>query len=105
MIKRWYFGWTVLLGMFSSYMAIVGIMIYTLPLFYPAIINEFGFSTEQVTRPAFLAYMAGAFITPFISPFYDRYSIRKFMLAGTVFMVLGLLALLTAAGVSPSVWS
>ena len=93
MIKRWYFGWTVLLGMFSNYMAIVGIMIYTLPLFYPAIISEYGFSTEQVTRPAFVAYMAGAFITPFISPFYDRYSIRKFMLAGTVFMVAGLLAL------------
>jgi len=93
MIKRWYFGWQVLLGMFSSYMAIVGIMIYTLPLFYPFFINEYGFSTEQVTRPAFLAYMAGAFITPFISPFYDRYSIRKFMLAGTVFMVAGLLAL------------
>jgi MFS transporter, OFA family, oxalate/formate antiporter len=93
MIKKWYFGWTVLLGVFLNYMAIVGIMVYTLPLFYPSIIHEYGFSTEQVTRPAFLSYMAGAFLTPFISPFYDRYSIRKFMMAGTVFMVLGLLAL------------
>jgi sugar phosphate permease len=93
MIKKWYFGWTVLLGVFVNYMAIVGIMVYTLPLFYPSIIHEYGFSTEQVTRPAFLSYMAGAFLTPFISPFYDRFSIRKFMIAGTVFMVLGLLAL------------
>jgi MFS transporter, OFA family, oxalate/formate antiporter len=93
MIKKWYFGWTVLLGVFVNYMAIVGIMVYTLPLFYPSIIHEYGFSTEQVTRPAFLSYMAGAFLTPFISPFYDRFSIRKFMIAGAVFMVLGLLAL------------
>jgi MFS transporter, OFA family, oxalate/formate antiporter len=93
MIKKWYFGWTVLLGIFVNYMAIVGIMVYTLPLFYPSIIHEYRFSTEQVTRPAFLSYMAGAFLTPFISRFYDRYSIRKFMMAGTVFMALGLLAL------------
>src|SRR5512146_1770532 len=93
MIKKWYFGWTVLLGVFLNYMAIVGIMVYTLPLFYPSTIHEYGFSPEQVTRPAFLSYMAGAFLTPFISPFYDRYSIRKFMMAGTAFMVVGLLAL------------
>ena len=93
MIKKWYFGWTVLFGVFLNYMAIVGMMVYTLPLFYPSIIHEYGFSPEQVTRPAFLSYMAGAFLTPFISPFYDRYSIRKFMMAGTIFMVLGLLAL------------
>ena len=93
MIKRWYYGWQVLLGLFINYMAIVGIMIYTLPLFYPSFIHDFGFTTEQVTRPAFVAYMGGAIITPFIAPFYDRFSIRKFMLAGTVFMVCGLLAL------------
>ncbi len=93
MINRRYYGWKVLLGLFLNYMAVVGIMVYTLPLFYPSIIREFGFSSEQVTRPSFLAYMAGAFITPIISPFYDRFSIRKFMFAGTVFMVSGLLAL------------
>ena len=91
--KRLYSGWVVLLGMFMNYMAIVGIMIYTLPLLYPSIINEYGFTSEQVTRPAFVSYMAGAILTPFISPFYDLVSIRKIMVAGTVFMVGGLLAL------------
>ena len=91
--KRLYSGWVVLLGMFMNYMAIVGIMIYTLPLLYPSIINEYGFTSEQVTRPAFVSYMAGAILTPFISPFYDLVSIRKIMVAGTVFMVAGLLAL------------
>lgn len=88
-----YFGWIVLTGMFLNYMAIVGIMVYTLPLFYPSIIGEYGFTSEQVTRPAFLAYMAGAVITPFISPFYDRFAVRRIMLAGALFMVFGLLAL------------
>ena len=88
-----YFGWKVVTGLFLNYMAIVGIMVYTLPLFYPSIIDEYGYTSDQVTRPAFLAYMIGAVITPFISPFYDRFSVRKFMVAGTVFMAAGLFAL------------
>jgi len=91
--RRLYYGWVVLLGMFMNYMAIVGIMIYTLPLLYPSIINEYGFTSEQVTRPAFVSYMAGAILTPFISPLYDLWSIRKIMVAGTIFMVAGLFAL------------
>lgn len=91
--KRLYSGWAVLLGIFMNYMAGVGIMIYTLPLFYPSIIHEYGFTSEQVTRPVFLSYMAGAFLTPLVSPLYDLWSVRKIMVAGTVFMVGGLLAL------------
>jgi sugar phosphate permease len=90
--NRWYFGWTVLVGLYLNYMALVGVLIYTLPLFYPAIINEYGFTAEQVTRPAFLSYMAGAVLTPFISPCYDLWSVRKFMIAGTLFTIGGLFA-------------
>jgi hypothetical protein len=33
-LKRMFFGWWVLLGIFIAYTALCGIQIYTLPLFY-----------------------------------------------------------------------
>lgn len=90
--KRVFFGWWVLLGIFSSYTALVGVQVYTLPLFYPELIREFGWTPEQVTRPATLFFLAGAITTPFISSLYDRYSVRLFMSAGALATVAGLFA-------------
>ena len=70
--KRIFFGWWVLLGIFISYTALVGIQIYTLPLFYPALIKEFHWSTEDVTRAATIFFLTGAIITPFVSSLFDQ---------------------------------
>jgi hypothetical protein len=67
--KRMFFGWWVLLGIFISYTALVGIQIYTLPLFYPELIKQFGWSTEGVTRAATIFFLTGAIITPFVARF------------------------------------
>ncbi len=88
--KRLFYGWWVLLGIFSSYTALVGIQVYTLPLFYPALIKEFSWSTENVTRAATIFYLTGAILTPVVSLFFDRFSARIFMIAGGLFTVLGL---------------
>ena len=88
--NRFFYGWWVLLGIFITYTALVGIQVYTLPLFYPALIKEFGWSTENVTRAATIFYLTGAILTPFVSSFFDRYSVRVFMVAGGVATVTGL---------------
>jgi sugar phosphate permease len=88
--KRIFFGWWVLLGIFISYTALVGIQVYTLPLFYPELIKEFRWSTEEVTRAATVFYLTGAIITPFISLLFDRFSVRAFMIAGAVATVVAL---------------
>jgi len=90
--NRVFYGWWVLLGIFSSYTALVGVQVYTLPLFYPEIIKELGWTPEQVTRPATIFFLTGALITPFISSLYDRYSVRLFMVAGACATIIGLLA-------------
>lgn len=90
--NRVFFGWWLLLGVFSSYTALVGVQVYTLPLFYPEFIREFGWSTEGVTRAATIFFLAGAIMTPFVSPFYDRYSVRLFMTGGAIATILGLFA-------------
>jgi MFS transporter, OFA family, oxalate/formate antiporter len=88
--KRVFFGWWVLSGIFVSYTALCGIQIYTLPLFYPALMKEFRWSTEDVTRAATIFYLTGALITPFVSSFFDRHSARIFMIIGGMATVLGL---------------
>jgi sugar phosphate permease len=88
--KRVFFGWWVLLGIFISYTALVGIQVYTLPLFYPELIKEFGWSTEGVTRAATIFFLTGAIITPFVSSLFDRFSARMFMIVGAIAAALAL---------------
>jgi sugar phosphate permease len=90
--NRVFYGWWVLLGIFSCYTALVGVQVYTLPLFYPELIKEFGWTSEDVTRPATLFFLTGAFITPFVSSLFDRYSVRLFMIAGSIITIIGLTA-------------
>ena len=87
--KRIFYGWWVLTGIFSHYSALVGVQIYTLPLFYPALMGEFGWSEVEVTRAATISFLAGAAITSFVSALFDRFSVRVFMILGAAAYVLG----------------
>ena len=89
---RLFYGWWVLLGIFISYTALVGVQVYTLPLFYPELKSEFGWSEESITLAATIFFLTGAFLTPIVSPLFDRFSARRFMIAGAVITVLGLFA-------------
>ena len=93
-----FYGWWVLLGLFLIYTANNGIIIYTLPLFYPELIDEFGWNAEEVTRPAALLLIVAALIVPFAGVLFDRYSTR-------LIMILGILALVAGLGVFPAVTS
>lgn len=85
-----FYGWWVLLGLFLIYTAKNGILIYTLPLFYPELIDEFGWNAEQVTRPAALLLVVAAIIVPFAGILFDRYSTRAIMMSGILALVVGL---------------
>jgi len=89
---RLFYGWWVLLGIFISYAALVGFQVYTLPLFYPELKSEFGWSEESITLAATIFYLTGAILTPIVSPLFDRYSARVFMIAGGFITILGLFA-------------
>ena len=65
-MPRIFSGWWVLLGLLLIYTANNGILIHSLPLFYPELIKEFGWNEEQVTRPASLFFVLAAILTPII---------------------------------------
>jgi len=88
--NRIFYGWWVLTGISIHYAALVGIQIYTLPLFYPGLMEEFGWSEEEVTRAATISFLTGAAITSFVSALFDRFSVRVFMILGAATYVLAL---------------
>ncbi|MEJ2109280.1 MAG: MFS transporter [Acidobacteriota bacterium] len=90
--SRIFYGWWVLTGIFASYTALVGVQVYSLPLFYPELTSEFGWSKQSISHAATIFFLTGASITPFVSPLFDRFSARLFMIVGGLLTVLGLLA-------------
>ena len=86
-MNKAYFGWWVLLGLLLIYTANNGILLHTLPLFYPELIQEFGWNEEQVTRPASYFFILAALLTPVLGALLDRYSPRIIMAVGIVVVI------------------
>lgn len=87
-----YQGWWVLAGLFLVYAASNGILMHTLPLTYPALIDEFGWDEAQVTLPATVLFVIAALTSPPVGIMLDRYSPRLIITIGSIAMVMGLLA-------------
>ena len=88
-----YRGWRVLGGLFLVYAASNGILMHTLPLVYPALMAEFGWSEAQVTLPATVLFVVAAVSSPPVGALLDRYSAPLIIGIGSVGMVAGLAAL------------
>jgi len=83
-----YPGWFILLGLCFVYAASNGLMLNSLPLFYPSLIDEFGWNAEEVTGPASLSFFATAFLSLFVGYLVDRFSPKVMMIIGSVLYVL-----------------
>jgi sugar phosphate permease len=99
-MSRIYYGWWVLLGLFLVYGTSNGIQTFTLPLFYPELIEEFGWNEAEVTRPAALFFFVAAVLHPLGGALLDRYSPRMLMLVayGIGAVALGFFPLIDSLG-------
>lgn len=89
---RVFYGWFVLSGLFVMYAVSNGISNFTLPLFYPSLMDEFGWNQEEVTRPAAIKFLFASIYNLGIGFLLDRYAPRPVMAAGALIMVFGLVA-------------
>ena len=88
---RPYYGWSVLAGLFFIYAASNGVLMHTIPLLYPELIKDFGWTEAQVTLPATMLYVVGAITSPPAGILLDRYSPRRIIITGACGIVAGLL--------------
>ena len=74
--------WAVLSGLFFVYMASNGVTLHTLPLLYPELMETFGWKASEVTLPATIFFLVGAFTSPPAGWLLDRYSSRAIIAIG-----------------------
>lgn len=87
--KALYFGWWILGALIIAYSVTNGVILNTLPLFYPELIREYGWTQDQVTRPAQLLFLLVAICSPFVGYLMDKISIKGMMLVGTLLLLGG----------------
>ncbi|MEM6801043.1 MAG: MFS transporter [Bacteroidota bacterium] len=90
MNKKLYYGWWVLLGLFIIYAATNGIVSLSLKRFYPSLMDAFGWTQEEVTRPVSVLYFALAMLMPFIGALLDKQNPKRIMFIGSLLIILGL---------------
>ncbi|MEQ9446368.1 MAG: MFS transporter [Rhodospirillaceae bacterium] len=91
-MSRVFYGWFVLAGLCLTYAASNGILLNTLPLFYPSLIMEFSWDAAEVTGPASLSFFATAILSLFVGYLVDRFAPRPMMIIGSIIFVGVLLA-------------
>ncbi len=87
--KALYFGWWILGALIIAYSVTNGVILNTLPLFYPELIREYGWTQDQVTRPAQLLFLLVAVCSPIVGYLMDKISIKGMMLVGTLLLLGG----------------
>ncbi len=91
---RIFYGWWVLGGVFLMYAVSNGISNFTLPLFYPSLMEEFGWDQAEVTRPAAIKFLFASLYNLAVGFLLDRYSPRPIMATGALIMVFGIVSFL-----------
>jgi MFS transporter, OFA family, oxalate/formate antiporter len=92
LMSRVFYGWIVLAGLCITYAASNGILLNTLPLFYPPLIEEFKWDAAEVTGPASLSFFATAILSLFVGYLVDKFAPRPMMIMGSIIFVGVLLA-------------
>lgn len=91
-MNRVFYGWIMLGGLCVTYAASNGILLNTLPLFYPSLIEEFAWDAAEVTGPASLSFFATAVLSLFVGYLVDKFAPRPMMIIGSLLFVGVLLA-------------
>lgn len=82
MIGRPFYGWYVV-GAASIVVSLCfGLAYYNNPVFYPAYIEEFGWSRTEVAAGAGVNFIFFGILSPFIGMLADKISVKKIILAG-----------------------
>lgn len=84
MIGRPFYGWYVVTAASIVVSFCFGLAYYNNPVFYPAYIDEFGWSRTEVAAGAGVNFIFFGILSPFIGMLADKISVKKIILAGVL---------------------
>jgi len=81
---RGFYGWKVLAAGSAMYFAMIGLLLYSFPVFLPFLCDAFNWSREQVSWSNTLAMIVIGIASPFAGMFIARFGVRRAIVIGNI---------------------
>jgi MFS family permease len=83
---RIFYGWWVVAAAFLNLFLTVGVVFYGLPVFYPELVRNLGFSRSQVTEGILIGFLIVAPFVGYLGSLIDRRGARSVIRFGLIFV-------------------
>ncbi len=83
---RIFYGWWIVVAAFLNLFFAVGIIFYGLPVFYPELVKNLGFSRSQVTEGTLIGFLIVAPFVGYLGSLIDRRGARSVIRFGLMFV-------------------
>ena len=88
-----FFGWRMVFTGLAVEFTVIGFLFYSFPLFWPYLISELGVTESQLGMVTALYFIPVAILAIFIGRALDKYSVKNFMMIGSIIYAVGLFLL------------
>ena len=88
-----FFGWRMVFTGLAVEFTVIGFLFYSFPIFWPYLISELGMTESQLGMVTAFYFIPVAILAIFIGRALDKYSVKNFMMIGSIIYAFGLFSL------------
>ena len=88
-----FFGWRMVFTGLAVEFTVIGFLFYSFPVFWPYLISELGMTESQLGMITAFYFIPVAILAVFIGRGLDKYSVKNFMMIGSIIYAVGLFSL------------
>ena len=88
-----FFGWRMVFTGLAVEFTVIGFLFYSFPVFWPYLISELGMTESQLGMITAFYFIPVAILAIFIGRGLDKYSVKNFMMIGSIIYAVGLFSL------------
>ena len=88
-----FFGWRMVFTGLAVEFTVIGFLFYSFPVFWPYLISELGMTESQLGMVTAFYFIPVAILAIFIGRALDKYSVKNFMMIGSIIYAFGLFSL------------
>jgi len=88
-----FFGWRMVFTGLAVEFTVIGFLFYSFPVFWPYLISELGMTESQLGMITAFYFIPVAILAIFIGRALDKYSVKNFMMIGSIIYAVGLFSL------------